>query len=51
MCSDSIILPTAMKTPNTQCPGPSVPQIETEENPENKEGDLDTAEPATEGNS
>ena len=51
MCSDSIILPTAMKTPDTQCPGPSVLQVETEENPENKDGDLDTPEPAAEGSS
>jgi hypothetical protein len=39
-----------MKTLDQQSPGPSASQAETEENPENKDGDPDAPEPAAKGN-
>jgi len=35
-----------MKTPDPQCPGPSVSLVEREETPRNIEGDSDDPEPA-----
>jgi hypothetical protein len=37
-----------MKTPDSQSPGPSASLVQTEETPENIEGDPDTPEPASE---
>jgi hypothetical protein len=38
-----------MRTPAPQCSGPSVPLVESEENPGNTEGDPDIIEQTAEG--
>jgi hypothetical protein len=38
-----------MKTPDAQSPGPSAILVDTEETPENTQGDPDAPEPAAEG--
>ena len=39
----------AVKTPDPLCPGPLQSLVETEETPENMEGDPDASAPAAEG--
>ena len=48
--SPDLLSPTAstMKTPDSQSPGHSASQVETEETPVNIEGDPDDPEPASE---